>query len=156
MKPLVYLFILFFGITINSFAQNTKALIQEDPAREQVLNAFMKAQACNDVAILRKLIAKDAEISIPAKNNEIRISKTDYLNFIKESGRVEQECQASYQIITATANTVTARIDYDYPGFMIKNLVKAEKKTDSWVVTELSKSFAPKPQQDQEPLIVMQ
>ena len=156
MKPVIYLFILFFGITTYSFAQNKKAVIKEDPSRDLVLSTFMKAQACNDVAILRKLISGDAVILIPAKSEQKRISKADYIAFLKESGRVEQACHPSYEIITATANTVTARIDFDYPDFMVQNLVKAEKRTDSWVVTELSKSFAPKPQQDAEPLIVMQ
>lgn len=156
MKASVYLFILLFGITTYSFSQNKRVSIKEDPARDLALSSFMKAQACNDVSLLRKLIANDAAIFIPSKADQKRLTKAEYIAFIKESGRVDQACHPSYEIITAGPTTVTARVDYDYPDFMVQNLVKAEKRTDNWVITELSKSFAPKPQQDAEPLIVMQ
>ena len=156
MKASVYLFTLILGILSYSFAQNKREAIKEDTARDLALTSFMKAQVSNDVTVLRRLISNDAIILIPAKTDQKRLTKAEYIAFIKESGRVDQACRPSLEIITATPTTVTARVDYEYSGFMVQNLVKAEKRTGNWLITELNKFFAPKPQQEADPLIVMQ
>lgn len=143
---------LFVGITTYSFAQNTKPAIKEDASRDAVLSGFMKAQMTNDVASLRKLIARDAVILIPGKIDQVRISKDEYLDFLKQSGKMQQQCYPSYEILSSNANNVTARVDFDYTGFIIHHYLKAEKKNDNWKITELNKSFPSSPA----PVIVMQ
>ena len=150
MKPIVYFFMLFVGINSYSFAQNNS--VKEDGARDEFLSLFVRAQVANDVAVLKKLIDKDAAIFIPGKIDNMRISRFDFLGMIRHTGTEQQRCTAYLEVLKADPENFTARIDLNYATYTIQNFVKVEKKANTWKITELRKTFPAQP----EPITVMQ
>lgn len=136
MKPTIFLIALFFGINTLSIGQTI-----EDSSRDLLFSTYMKAQIQNDVPTLAKLIARDAAITIPGKLGQMQVSKSDFLQLIRQSGMEQQLCSPSYETLTASADRVSARVNFMYSSYAIENVIKAEKKGGAWKIVELQKTF---------------
>ena len=137
MKPIICLFAFLLGISFNSSGQNSRPLTDEGAIL--MLETFMQAQLTNNIAVLKKVLANDVVIYIPGKIDPVKVSKADYLSFLEQVGVMEQKCYSSFEVFDSRGVSLTARIDFAYPDFIVKHFVKAEKKSGQWKITELKK-----------------
>nr|WP_207535500.1 nuclear transport factor 2 family protein [Pedobacter sp. SYSU D00823] len=112
----------------------------------------MQAQRNNDVPQLRKLLDKDVRILTPGKLGEIEISKGEYLSFLQQVGKLDQDCYPQYEIVKLTPNTAEVNIDFAYPDFVAKHSLTMVKKGDDWKIIQLRKLIETEPA----PVTVMQ
>lgn len=143
MKPVFYLIMLFIGVTTCSLAQTT----QKDETRDAFISSFTQAQLTNNAEALRKMFVRNPEITIPSKNGEKQISKSDFYQLIKQAGQEQQICNTFTEILVATPDTFTAIINFVYTSYAFQNIVRGEKNDGFWKITELKKTFLAAPTQ---------
>lgn len=137
MKPAIFLIALFVGLNSSSIAQVT----ERDSVTDAHITALIEAQVTNDISALRTLLAKNAVITIPAKSGEIQISRNEFLNMLKQSGREQQTCASSYIVIKRTENSLTAQLEMTYPAYTVLNTVRSRLVNGTWVVLALEKTL---------------
>jgi len=140
MELKIYLAMLLIGGSSYCFAQTGT---QNEPSKDAFITQFMQAYTANDAVVLKKLLTNGAKITIPGKSEQIAISKSDYLQLIKQTGKEQQSCSTSYKIISSTVNALTAQVYFVYSSYAIQNTIKAENKSGTWKITELIKAFMP-------------
>ena len=119
----------------------------ESPARfdnkiDALLKEFIESQVNSDPILLKKVLANDAVIKIPFKNDVMALSKAQFVEMVRNAGSANQNCTSSFEIIDADNTMFSARIDLKYEGFLVQNFIKAEKMAgDVWKITEFSKVF---------------
>lgn len=150
MKRIIYLTAVLVVLGLRSFAQLNSS--KEDPAIHNKIQQFMYAQLNNEVAQLRKLLDKDVVILSPGKLGETQISKGEYISFLQQVGKLNQDCYPQYEIIKLTTNTADVNVDFAYPDFIAKHFITMVKKGDEWKIIQLRKSIETKPS----PVTVMQ
>lgn len=124
-------------------AGESQPLAKVNASADNVIEAFVNANKFGDAGLLNAVLNPGAVIRLNRGAQVITQSKSDLVAFYKRSGGVEMNCKADYKILSASDNTVTARIDFSFPEFVQQHFVTIEKdRKGRWKITQISKFSA--------------
>ena len=112
-----------------------------DPANG-VIEQFISCHVNADAKILKEILRDDAVFKIPRQNKVINQTKNELGSQMRQEKGVVQNCSSSYQILTRTSSLVIARVDFNYPQFLVSNFLTIENDgSDNWKITAVAKNY---------------
>jgi hypothetical protein len=112
---------------------------------QSVVKAYMQSYLSNDYKTFKSLLSEDALFSF---NRDVRAVKHDAAAIIaemkKNGGTVQQSCEISSKVLTATDGLVMAEVNVNYKGFDGKHknyLVLERDKNGNWKITNIYRLF---------------
>ncbi|WP_461788932.1 Cif family virulence factor [Pedobacter sp.] len=135
--------VLILGVTIvNTLKANDKPGAN---TYQSVVKAYMQSYLSNDYKKFKSLLSDDALFSF---NRDVRVVKHDAAAIIaemkKNGGTVQQSCEISSKVLTATEGLVMAEVNVNYKGFDGKHknyLVLERDKNGDWKITNIYRLF---------------
>lgn len=125
---------------------------------QSVVKAYMQSYLNNDYKKFKSLLSEDALFSF---NRDVRAVKHDAAAIIaemkKNGGAVQQSCEISSKVLTATDGMVMAEVNVNYKGFDGKHknyLVLERDKNGDWKITNIYRFFVSGPDSNGEKVIV--
>lgn len=117
-----------------------------------VIGHFMDSYKNTNSKQLKQLLDENAVFLSSRNEQVIKNSSNTVIDFMrKNEGVKQQDCDLSYEIISATDAMVIARVDVKYnliEGVQQQFLTIENKGNGDWKITQVYKVFAPEKQKD--------
>ncbi|MEO6852092.1 MAG: nuclear transport factor 2 family protein [Mucilaginibacter sp.] len=105
-----------------------------------IINSYIKSYVNNDAKLMKTILADDATLKLSRGESLLVQQKDILIEFMQSSGKMVQNCQANYEVLSRSGALVIARVDLDYTNATQHIYLILEKNADKeWKITQVCK-----------------
>ena len=109
---------------------------------DKVIKEYIDSHINGNYKALKKIMDDNATFTIPRAEKVVAQSKADVVDVMQKVGGIQQNCQASYEVIAKSSALVMVRVDFAYDNCLQQNFLVLEKNDDKqWKIAQVYKIF---------------
>ena len=106
----------------------------------KVIKSYIDSYMNNDHRLMNKILADGATLKLSRGETLLIQPKKSIVDFMHESGKMTQDCDAKYEVLSNSTALVVARVDFDYKNATQHTYLIIEKDADKeWKITQVCK-----------------
>lgn len=107
---------------------------------KDVVSAFIDSYVHTDAKLFDQVMSEDAVVSFCNGRKVEKQTKSALLDFYKQQGATDLNCESDYEVLSSSGNVVMVRVDFKFPTFLQRNFLTIEKNDPGiWEVTKVNK-----------------
>lgn len=124
--------------TFQASAKETVNPLKDFNAKKIAL-VYVEALTTGNIEYNKHLFTSDFEYRNTA-NNEV-VSRSKYINFLKENKGLKYNCITSYDILDQTGNTSVAKATMKFDHFTRVDYITMQQSQDGWKVSKVVTTY---------------
>jgi Putative lumazine-binding len=126
--------VLLSGLSIKSFGSTTNGDFIK------VINSYIDSYINNNSKLMNKILAEGATLKLSRGETLMIQPKESLVDFMNSSGKMVQNCEAKYDVLSKSGALVIARVDFDYANAIQHVYLILERNADEgWKITQVCK-----------------
>jgi hypothetical protein len=133
-KSVVCIIVILSTLTVKSFGSSSI----DDSVK--IIKSYIDSYTNNNAKLMKKILADGATLKLSRGEALLVQSKENIVDFMRASGKMTQECDTKYEVLSNGTALVVARVDFEYQNAVQHIYLIIEKNPErEWKITQICK-----------------